>query len=212
MAIVLEGLVIPTFILAVIYFFLSLYGWRRLLYLHDRAANLTTKKLFVMSCLLTSLLRCISFFSTSTMNYLKINIVIDTSGDLNDSEDFLDKASLVIFDLPDFCIISAYVLLIVVWAEAMVMSRRHWLSTVSIKKNWILFYVVFNTVLYCLQVSLYSFLFVPSIDKVIHTSYFIALFSLWCLFRCYVLAQPNPYPASALTLHTHTPSRVLSAC
>lgn len=38
------------------------------------------------------------------------------------------QAVLVLFDLPDFMIISAYVLLALVWAEAFIQSRSHWLS------------------------------------------------------------------------------------
>lgn len=38
------------------------------------------------------------------------------------------QAVLVLFDLPDFMIISAYVLLALVWAEAFIQSRNHWLS------------------------------------------------------------------------------------
>lgn len=34
------------------------------------------------------------------------------------TKEFFNKALLVLFDFPDFCCISAYVLLLVVWAEA----------------------------------------------------------------------------------------------
>ena len=80
-------------------------------------------------------------------------------------EDFYYKASLVQFDLPDFCFVSAYVLLLIVWAEAILQSRRHWLSSSSFKRMWILGYMIFNILLYSTQASLYSLLFVPQINQ-----------------------------------------------
>jgi hypothetical protein len=44
------------------------------------------------------------------------------------------QAVLVLFDLPDFMIISAYVLLALVWAEAFIQSRSHWLSVKQFRR------------------------------------------------------------------------------
>jgi len=79
---------------------------------------------------------------------------------------FLDKVALILFDFPDFCCISAYVLLLVVWAENIILARRHWMSTMEFRRIGMMTYMVFNILLYTLQVSLYSLLFVPSVNQV----------------------------------------------
>lgn len=79
---------------------------------------------------------------------------------------FLDKAALVLFDFPDFVCISAYVLLLVVWAENIIQARRHWMSQVAFRRIWMISYMIFNIFLYTLQLCLYSLLFVPSINQV----------------------------------------------
>lgn len=45
-------------------------------------------------------------------------------------------------------------------------SRRHWLSSFEFRRTWILGYLVFNALLYAVQVSLYSLMFMPSINQV----------------------------------------------
>ena len=69
--------------------------------------------------------------------------------------DFYARALVLLFELPDFVIVSTYVLLLVVWAEAFLGSRRHWLSTAAYRRSWRTFYLVFNVCLYGAQLSLY---------------------------------------------------------
>lgn len=171
MSLVIKGLIIPSAILSIIYFSLVVYGCRCLLNLHSITPDLNTKKLFVMNCLVASVLRFISFGSMSIFNYFDVNIAVNTGSVMDDvspsaTELFFEKASLVQFDMPDFCFVSAYVLLLVVWAEAILQSRRHWLSSYSFRRIWILIYVIFNILLYSVQVSLYSLLFFPRVDQV----------------------------------------------
>ncbi len=174
-SLVIEGLIVPCIVLAVIYFFLTVYGVRCLLRLHSLAPGLNTKKLFVMNCLLASILRLLSFTSMAVFNLMEINVSLEIYVQGSHGDDvvvnvhqFFSKASLVQFDLPDFCFVSAYVLLLIVWAEAILQSRRHWLSTYSFRRVWILGYIIFNILLYSVQVSLYSLLFFPKIDKVLN--------------------------------------------
>ena len=125
----------PTLTLACAYFLLSIYAARRLSTLHEKLPGIGPSKLFVVNSFLVSLLRCLTFGSMSIFNYLEFHALIRTdmrssiistssSGDMaNDMGDtatdlFFEKATLVLFDLPDFCCISAYVLLILVCAEA----------------------------------------------------------------------------------------------
>ena len=190
MAIVIEGLVLPSIILSVVYFLLVIHGCRCFITLHRLSPGLNTKKLFVMNCLLASILRFISFASMSAFNYLEIDVTFDTTGQIDypasKLEQFFEKASLVQFDLPDFCFVSAYVLLLVVWAEAIFQSRRHWLSSYAFRRLWIMGYVVFNIFLYLLQVSLYSLLFIPNVDQVSTLYKECILYSMMYSFSLYI--------------------------
>ena len=166
-----EQLQIPTTILAVMYMLLSLYTGHRLLLIHRSFPGMNTRKLFVMTCFLTTILRFMSFFSMLGLASLRNQSIITISDDDNvinkgTTIQFLDKATLVLFDFPDFCGVSAYALLLVVWAENIISARRHWMSSVAFKRILMISYMVFNIFLYTLQVSLYSLLFVPSINQV----------------------------------------------
>lgn len=123
MAIPLEGLVGATLILAVLYLMLGIFAAKRLKYLESVSTKLNTRKLFVMSCLLTCILRVLSFATLTTMNYSQFDRTFssktfdDDGRDFGQDSDFFDRAILVLFDMPDFCCVSAYVLLLVVWGE-----------------------------------------------------------------------------------------------
>jgi len=167
-----EQLQIPTTILATLYMSLSLYTGHRLILIHRSFPGMNTRKLFVMTIFLTTILRFMSFISMIGLSSLKNhNSIIKISDDDNvinkdKNSQFLDKAALVLFDFPDFCGVSAYVLLLVVWAENIISARRHWMSSIAFKRILMISYMIFNIFLYTLQVSLYSLLFVPSIDQV----------------------------------------------
>jgi hypothetical protein len=105
---------------------------------------------------------------SSLKNHNSIIKISDDDNVINKDKNsqFLDKAALVLFDFPDFCGVSAYVLLLVVWAENIISARRHWMSSIAFKRMLMISYMIFNIFLYTLQVSLYSLLFVPSIDQV----------------------------------------------
>jgi hypothetical protein len=92
----------------------------------DRS-TLNTKKLFIMTCLLSCLLRLMSFCSMTIVDLSAIRRGESNLSETNPSkyddavtgtETFFEKAFLVLFDFPDFCVISAYCLLIVIWGEA----------------------------------------------------------------------------------------------
>jgi len=48
-------------------------------------------------------------------------------------EEFFEKAVFVLFDFPDFCFVSAYLLLVVIWAEGYLQVR--W-PVMSIWRGW----------------------------------------------------------------------------
>ena len=166
----MEGLIVPSFILAMLYLVLSFFGAICLRRLHRVNPVLNTKKVLVMNCLLSSFLRFLSFASMSALNFWNYDISVETDGGTSNGSEisvFFDKAALVLFDLPDYCFVSAYVLLLVIWAEAILQSRKHWLSATQFRKRWLLVFVLFNISLYSVQVALYMFLFVPAVDQVL---------------------------------------------
>jgi hypothetical protein len=66
----------------------------------------------------------IQFHSMTAFNYAEFHLkvrtdVIPTTDDIIVTDAFFEKATLVLLDVPDWCCISAYVLLIVVCAEAL---------------------------------------------------------------------------------------------
>lgn len=88
----------------------------------------------------------------------------DESFDSEDEDTFLGAAMLVLLDFPNYVIISAYMLVAVVWAEAFLQSRRHWMSDYDYRQKWLIGYLVFNTCLYSVQLCLYPMIFVPNIN------------------------------------------------
>jgi len=158
------GIPQTTLLLALVYSLLALHTARRLVWLEANATRsdikVNTKKLFVVACLVVTVLRVVSFTSITLLN--SHNFTLDAGDDSATS--LSDKIEMVLFDLPDFFCVSAYVLLLVVWAEAYLKSRQHWLSTASFRHYWMLGYVIFNVNLYAVQVALYSMMFVSSVD------------------------------------------------
>lgn len=129
MKIAMGGIGAGSAILTVLYMILALYVYFKLKRLYDLSDALNTKKLFVMSCLLTCILRVMSF---GTLTAFKISDDYDLTssrygGDDDigaDNGDFFNKSMVVLFDFPDFSIISAYMLLAVAWGEAFLQVKE----------------------------------------------------------------------------------------
>lgn len=175
MGFVFEGLLGSTTTLAIVYFLLAVFLYYKLFWLQIHSSQgLNTRKLFAMGCLLTAILRCMSFSSMALLCIGRVDFSFNSdnlspSGNkdddtLQDNYTFFEKSLIVLFDFPDFCYISAYVLLLIVWAETYLKSRRHWLSSMRYRRFWMLSYFVFNIILYGTQLALYSLLFIPEVD------------------------------------------------
>jgi hypothetical protein len=226
-AFIFSGLSIVCLCLAFLYCLLGVYVYRKLLWLQAKTSDIMdTRKLFVMTCLLIAVLRVMSFASMASIDFAVVGMEDQTASDgllqglsqsssrdtstvthglrYNDNA-FFEKAMLVLFDFPQFCCISAYVLLIVLWAEAFVKSRNHWFTAVAFKKKWMLSYFLFNVILYSAQLALYSLLLIPSIDQTLqlHCLYLtLAVFNLflpcfWCASYIYLSFQFSGFPFSS---------------
>jgi hypothetical protein len=151
-------------ILAGCYLLLTAYISLRLHLLLQVTQHISLRKLFTVSVLTSSILRMVAFISLASINFA---CGTDDDGIKRDAVMymFLEKALLVLFDLPDFCFISAYLLLLIEWAETFLLSRQHWLDASYYRKLFIISYIVFNAIMYLCQMSLYSMLFVAAVNQ-----------------------------------------------
>lgn len=227
-------------ILSFSYCLLSVYTFTRLSWLQSHAPKgLSTSKLFVMTLLLVSSLRFMSFLSlflltwadkwtevtnltasassfgnlSIFMSFFNASIPIlstsNTISSLNTNDTlsiFFEKSLIVLFDFPDFSVLSAYFLLFIVWCDAFLTSRRHWLSSLNLRRTWMLIYFIFNILLYSTQIILYSLLFIDSITSnlqiqfLYYTSAFFSFFLpiFWLSFFLYLSLLFSGFPYASI--------------
>jgi len=133
--------------------------------------GLDTKLLFVMSMCTACAMRLMCFVGFSLLDAGRVGASrrqqrdmplgggaggAEFSHDENSDFEFYARAVVLLFDLPDFVLVSTYVLLLMVWTECFFASRRHWLSSAYHKRLWHIYYLVFNVVLYGTQMFLYT--------------------------------------------------------
>lgn len=166
-----SDLVLAPLVLALLFLGLLVHVSRAIAELRRQSlahsSSLSLRKLFLLSCLVSSVLRVVAFLSLGVIN---LNSKPSTTAtDLPSSDpytrNFFEKGELVLFDLPDFCFVSAYLLLLIKWADAFLCSRKHWFNAQRYRRLFVLSFVVFNALLYASQVSLYALLFLPSVDQ-----------------------------------------------
>lgn len=232
----LDNISYSSIILALSYLLLSIYTFRRLAWLQSHAPKgLSTSKLFVVTLLLVSSLRFMSFLSLFLLNWAdKLNdftisnaffgnisvfknyittllpYLSSSNSNSRSSYDglssFFEKSLVVLFDFPDFSVHSAYFLLFIVWCDAFLTSRRHWLSSLNLRRIWMLTYFIFNILLYSTQIILYSLLFIDSITSILqieflyYTSAFFSFFLpiFWLSFYLYLSLLFSGFPYASL--------------
>lgn len=181
MGFIFEGLIEGTITLAVIYLLLGLHICHRLFWVQNHSTQgMNSRKLFVMTLLLTAIVRCMSFTSMTLLSLGSVDFQIeagmttnnddDDNSNMSNDEDFFNKATIALFDFPDFYYISAYVLLLIVWSEMYLKSRRHWMSAKRFQCLWMWSYFIFNIIIYTAQITLYTLLFLPKVDHVVETN------------------------------------------
>ena len=128
--------------------------------------SLDVKSLFIASIMWTVVLRMITWIAIGILSYNAISINDDDDGDDNYADDddqeivFYNSAVYVLFDLPDFILLSTYTLLGLLWGECNLRSRKHWLGHANSRHPWIVTYTIFNICLYSTQLIMYTLLFV----------------------------------------------------
>jgi len=124
--------------------------------LRDGRRRVNTKTLFLLSVATACGLRLMCFLG---FWFVRGDAFLTVESEVSSELEFYARAVIVLFDLPDFMLASTYVLLLVVWAECFLGSRRHWLSARTFKRTWHHAYLGFNVVLYGAQLLIYCVVF-----------------------------------------------------
>jgi len=187
-----DSLTLVLFTSAILYMACLCVVQKKLRTLNRRSVQLDTRKLFVMSVYLVLLVRIFCFITVGALNLsnVKVNYIygnIQRYGQTDDItggetytyqdhyQDFYDKAVAVLFDLPNYIIISTYMLFALVWMEVFVKARFHTFDNRSLRKKWLISYMVFNILLYGCQTLIYALLFLPHVsNRKIRSIFFIA--------------------------------------
>lgn len=148
---------------------------RKYFFLRRANPRFDLKKLLVLSAGTACFLRIMSFVGVVAMDIANVRAHYTLKPVSSKSEEtgqeqqqipidmnqsFYDSSMTVLFDLPNAIVISTYVLLTLVWAECYLLSRFHTESSVKWRKRLLLWYMVFNSCLYAVQVILYTLIFV----------------------------------------------------
>jgi len=171
---------------AVLYIFCLILAKRKLDVLTRYRPEMSTKKLLILSVALVSVVRIMTILGVAAMNVANVRAHYKLSP--QSSEDhpkndfprdqhqlFYDKAMTVLFDLPNCMVVSTYVLLTLVWAECFVKARLHTESAATLKRTWLIYFMIFNSLLYAMQLTLYGSLFLLPPTKMVRSVIYIGI-------------------------------------
>jgi len=167
----MDALTMALLISSVLYVFCGFLASRKLGVLNRFRPELSTQKLLLLSVALVSVVRIMTILGVAAMNIANVRAHYHLSPESTTTPDrhqqFYDQSMTVLFDLPNCMVVSTYVLLTLVWAECFVKARLHTESAATLKKTWLIYFMIFNSLLYALQLTLYGSLFLaPSTTKV----------------------------------------------
>jgi len=171
--ITVDGLSATLLMASIFYLFCAIIVIRRLMHLHSINPEFGTKKMLVFSLGLVCIIRLMSFFGVVALDSENVLAHYSfhpfdqkTSQDEDPSyedrnQHFYDKAMIVLFDLPNCIVVSTYVLLAMVWAECVLLSRFHTEDAFKWRTRWLSTYMLFNAALYSIQITLYLCVLIP---------------------------------------------------
>jgi hypothetical protein len=180
-AVTIDILTMALLISSVLYIFCLILAKRKLSVLNRLRSELSTKKLLILSVALVSVVRIMTILGVAMMNIANVRAHYSlqpphshhTAGDRHQL--FYDKSMTVLFDLPNCMVISTYVLLTLVWAECFVEARLHTESAAQLKKTWLIYFMIFNSALYALQLALYLSIFLAPPTRVVRSIIYIGI-------------------------------------
>jgi len=110
-----------------------------------------------------------------------------TASDQQKAIHLFSKVLFVLTNLPDMMIMSSFALFFLVWMEVFQASRLHWHSEGRSRRRWMFYYLLFNVILYSLQVVLYGLIFFGHDDS--PTCKFFVVVVCVCVCVCFFLWQ-----------------------
>ena len=179
-AVTVDILTLALIILSVLYIFCLILARRKYHILHRMSPEMSTKKLLILSTALVSIVRVMTILGVAAMNVANVRAHYSLLPPHNrHAEDrhqmFYDKAMTVLFDLPNCMVVSTYVLLTLVWAECFLKSRLHTESATQLRKSWLLYFMIFNTALYTVQLTLYTGIFLAPPSRTVRTLIYVGI-------------------------------------
>ena len=184
----MDVLTMALLISAVLYLFCLILANRKLTVLNRHRPELSTQKILILSVALVSVVRVMTNIGVAAMNIANVRAHYklspqssesSSSGDGDIPRDkhqlFYDKSMTVLFDLPNCMVVSTYVLLTLVWAECFVKARLHTESAATLKKTWLIYFMIFNSLLYATQLTLYGSLFLAPPTKVVRSVIYVGI-------------------------------------
>ncbi|ETV91019.1 hypothetical protein H310_14342 [Aphanomyces invadans] len=164
----LSGLAMSSYFLALCYMLMTFMGISKLCSNKNLSYSRTTQLLMV-SVSLGCLFRAATFSTLCFLDFQHTESGLSPlssplrvpEGPAPEESDlsFYNKVVAVLFNLPDYLFVSSYLLVVLLWAETYQSSRRHWFSAEQFHRRWMIFYLIFNGMLYLTQVVLYALLF-----------------------------------------------------
>lgn len=121
-------------------------------------------RLFVLSILFASVLRMASFGVLCALAFFKL--VEPLTGSSVATPTPTSRALAVVFNVGDWAAISSYMLLALVWVETMQLTRGHLFehSSLKLRHDWLVAFVVLTSLLYTVQAALYACVFLAPVD------------------------------------------------
>lgn len=162
-----------TYVLGILYLVSLVYAARRFLLLQRRwcccgcgsARGWRTPQLFLVSILVGLTMRTLSFLTLSVLALRDITVPSSSSSASDTAADMYQRLLAVLFNAGDWACISTYLLLVVVWVEALQRARRHYFSEARIRRDWRVALAVLTSFLYAAQAGLYIAVFVAPADR-----------------------------------------------
>jgi hypothetical protein len=163
MPLALSRLATASYFLGLSYGMATIFTFTKFRQLQKIVRAWSTTKFFILSLFTACLLRCMCFTTICILDLAKLKVAFATGkggfdSDVDADALLYDKVIFILFNLPDFIVLSTYFLLMNVWIETYRGSRRHWFSPEQFRRKWTIFYLVYNTCLYTVQLVLYVML------------------------------------------------------
>jgi hypothetical protein len=121
-------------------------------------------RLFVLSILFASVLRTASFGVLCALAFCRL--VEPLTGSSVATPTPTSRALAVVFNVGDWAAVSSYMLLALVWVETMQLTRGHLFdhSSLKLRHDWLVAFVVLTLLLYAVQAALYACVFLAPVD------------------------------------------------